>query len=135
MGLTEQIDLFFSGQPFAVIGASTDRNKYGNKVLRNYLQRSMRVFAINPKVDVVEGLQAYPTLKALPEKVHGVSIITPPSITERVVEEALALGVKNFWLQPGAESPKAIQIITKEETNAIYGGPCLLVVLGFREGG
>lgn len=87
------IDAFLAGDSFAVVGASTDRNKYGNKVLRAYLQAGRRVFPVNPKLDEVEGQRCYPDLASLPEKVSGVSIVTPPAITERVVEQAAAAGI------------------------------------------
>ena len=124
---------FLESGPFAVVGASTDRDKYGNKVLRCYMQHGREVYPINPKEPEVEGLQAYPSLAALPVKPRGISIITPPAVTERVVREAAALGVRHLWMQPGAESIEAIQAAESLGLDVIAGGPCLLVVLGYHE--
>ena len=129
----EQFDAFLDGSPHAVVGASTDREKYGNKVLRVYQQNNRPVFPINPKADEVEGLSAYPNLKSLPESVHGVSVITPGVVTEAVVEEAIELGIQHIWMQPGAETETAIKRARESGMNVIAGGPCLLVVLGYRE--
>ena len=133
MDLQECIDEFLNGAPHAVVGASQDRSKYGNKVLRAYLQNSRAVHPVNPTADEVEGLKAYPTLADLPEALHGISIITPPRVTETVVERAGELGIKNIWMQPGAESDSAIESAKRLGMNVIGGGPCLLVILGYHE--
>ena len=127
------IDAFLSGGPFAVVGASTNREKYGNKVLRVYLQNNRSVYPINPRAEEIEGLKAYPDLASLPEVPHGVSIITPPAITEQIVEEAVSLGIKHLWMQPGAESAKAVSYARKNGVNVVAGGACVLVALGYRE--
>lgn len=129
----DDIDAFLQGEPFAVVGASTNREKYGNKVLRTYQQHHKTVHPINPRADLIEGLQAYPDLASLPEVPHGVSIITPPKITEQIVREAVELGVKHLWMQPGAESASAVAYGRDNGVNVIAYGPCLLVVLGYRE--
>lgn len=129
----QQIEAFLDGSPHAVVGASTNRDKYGNKVLRAYQQRGRAVFPVNPRADEVEGLTAYADLAALPETVHGVSVITPPAISERIVEQAAELGIQHVWLQPGAESNTAIRRAEELGLNLIAGGPCALVLLGYRE--
>jgi predicted CoA-binding protein len=131
--MQQRIDGFLDGAPHAVVGASQDRSKYGNKVLRAYLQTNRTVYPVNPTTDVIEGLKAYPTLADLPETVHGVSIITPPRVTEKVVEQAGELGIRNIWMQPGAESDSAMELAESLGMNVIGGGPCVLVILGYRE--
>ena len=133
MDLQERIDLFMEGSPHAVVGASRDRAKYGNKVLRSYLQKGRTVYAVNPNVDEVEGQRSYADLHSLPEKVHGISIITPPSVSARVIEQAAELGIKNIWLQPGAENDEVVRRAAELGMNVIAGGPCALVVMGYRE--
>jgi predicted CoA-binding protein len=133
MTLSQKIAAFLEHGPHAVVGASRDRDKYGNKVLRAYLQRQRAVYPVNPKVLEVEGLTAYADLASLPEPVHGVSIVTPPAVTEQVVQQAAALGIRHIWIQPGGESPQAIQLAEQLGLNLIAGGPCLLVALGYHE--
>jgi predicted CoA-binding protein len=129
----DTIDAFLAGDSFAVVGASTDRRKYGNKVLRAYLQAGRRVYAVSPNADEVEGQPCYPDLASLPERVHGVSIVTPPKVTESIVEQAAQHGVPFLWMQPGAESPKVIQRAAELGLTLIHSGPCVLVAQGFRE--
>ena len=131
--MSGDIDAFLGGAPHAVVGASRDRHKYGNKVLRCYQQRQRPVYAVNPEADDVEGLTAHADLASLPEAVHGISIITPPWTTTGVVEQAIALGIRHVWMQPGAESPQALKRAREAGMNLIAGGPCILVVLHFRE--
>lgn len=131
--LNEKIREFLAGDVYAVVGASTDRSKYGNKVLRCYLQNGRRAIPVNPREKEVEGIAAVPDLASLPEPVHGASIITPPGITERIVEEAASAGVKRIWMQPGAESEEAVRRAEELGLSVIAGGPCLLVSLGYRE--
>lgn len=129
----QKIETFLTAGPYGVLGASTDRGKYGNKVLRCYQQHGREVFPINPKAAEVEGLKAYPDLAAVPVKLAGLSVITPPQVTLQVVREAAALGIPRIWMQPGAESPEAIQVAEALGLEVIASGPCLLVVLGYRE--
>lgn len=128
------IDEFLAAGPYAVVGASTDRSKYGNKVLRAYFQSGREAYPINPKADEVEGHRAYADLGALPETPRGISIITPPAVTEKVVAAAADRGVEFVWMQPGAESPDAIRIAEERGLKVIADGSCLLVVVGYREG-
>jgi len=131
---TEQlIAEFLSGSPHAVVGASRNRDKYGNKVLRAYLQNRRVVFPVHPSLDEIEGLAAFHDLASLPQAVHGVSIITPPRVTERVVADAVQLGIKFIWMQPGAESEQAVEVAEQAGLHVIWGEPCILVALRFRE--
>ena len=133
MTIKEQINEFLSGSPHAVVGASKDRTTYGNKVLRVYQQNNRPAFPVNPNEGEIEGVSAYPDLASLPEPVHGISIITPPKVTEEIVEQAGELGIKNIWMQPGSENEAALSRAEELGMNVIAGGPCLLVVLGFLE--
>jgi predicted CoA-binding protein len=60
-------------------------------------------------------------------------VITPPHVSEAIVEQAGVIGVKNIWFQPGAESEKAVARAIELGMNVIAGGPCILIVLGYKE--
>ena len=129
----QAVSAFLAGSPHAVVGASVDREKYGNKVLRAYLQRQRRVFPVHPRERMIEGVPAFASLADLPEPVHGISVITPPQVTAEIIEQAHALGIQHVWLQPGAETPAIVQRAQALGLQVIAGGPCVLVVLGFHE--
>ena len=133
MTTQEKIEAFLAGGPHAVVGASRDRQKFGNKVLRCYMQHDMPVYPVNPHEEEIEGLRAVADLVSLPEAVHGVSIVTPPHITERIVRDAIAQRVRFVWMQPGAESGRAIALAEEAGLVVLAGGPCVLVSLGFEE--
>jgi predicted CoA-binding protein len=131
--LRESIREFLSGDTFAVAGASRDRSKYGNKVLRCYLQHGLDVHPVNPRESEIEGLACAKDIASLPERVHGLSIVTPPETTELLIDEAGAAGIRHVWMQPGAESERAVERARELGMNVIANGPCLLVSLGYRE--
>jgi predicted CoA-binding protein len=133
MEVNERIRSFLAGSPHAVIGASRDRAKYGNKVLRAFLQSGREVYPVHPRGGEIEGLASSPDLASLPVPVHGISVITPPAVTERVIEEAARLSIRHVWLQPGAESDAAVLKAEEAGMNVIAGGPCVLVALRYRE--
>ncbi len=133
MDVEQQIERFLEGSPHAVVGASQDRAKYGNKVLRAYLQTNRLVYPINPKAETIEGHACFARLSDAPRPLYGVSLVTPPRVTQRVVAEAIEMGIEHIWMQPGAESEEAIAQARAAGANVIANGPCLLVALRFRE--
>jgi uncharacterized protein len=133
MDVQATIDEFLKGQVFGVVGASTDRSKYGNKILRCYLQHDLIAWPVHPSEKEIEGVPCATDLVNLPEPVHGLSIITPPPVTEQVVHAAAEAGIKRLWIQPGAESHVAIESAQELGLSVIAGGPCLLVALGYKE--
>jgi predicted CoA-binding protein len=133
MTIAERIEAFLDARAFGVVGASAKPYKYGNKVLRCYQQHHRTVVPVNPHAKVIEGLACVSSVNDLPGQVSSISIITPPRVTEQVVREAAAKGIRNIWMQPGAESAQAIETCEQAGVNVIADGSCLLVVLGYRE--
>jgi predicted CoA-binding protein len=129
--LRQVIDQFMNAKRFAVAGASEDPDKYGHKCFVALINAGFTVFPINPRVKTVMGSPAYATLAALPAGVESLSIVTPPAVTERLLEEAIAAGVQTIWIQPGAEpeNDAAISRARDAGLRIISGGPCLLVEL------
>ncbi|KAJ1665817.1 hypothetical protein IW140_002898 [Coemansia sp. RSA 1813] len=121
------MSVFFSSKAFAVVGASADRSKYGNKVLRWYIDNKLPVTPINPKADEIEGLQCKKTLSDLPSTELSISVITPPQVSLRVLEEAARLGIRHIWFQPGSEPEGFRDFAAKNGIHAIGNGPCILI--------
>lgn len=128
-----RIDKFLTSAAFGVVGASADRSKYGNRVLRCYQQNSLRVVPVNPKEKQIEGLDCVATVAELPPEVKSISVITPPAVTAQVVEAAIAKGITGIWMQPGAESPAAVERCRQAGVNVIADGSCFLVVMHYHE--
>ena len=96
MTLDGKINAFLAAGPYAVVGASENRDKYGNKVLRCYLQHNLKAYPINLRKSEIQGQKTYPNLATLPEPVRRISIITPPEVTEDIVEQAAQTNVQHI---------------------------------------
>ena len=88
----------------AVIGASNDRRKFGNRAVRAYLQQGYTVIPINPHEDEIEGLKAYKSVLDVPGPIDMASFYVPPDVGRRIIDEVAKKGVAEVWLNPGAES-------------------------------
>ena len=133
MTIDEQIKQFLTSPAFGVIGASANRHKYGNKVLRCFIQNGRTAVPVNPNEAEIEGIPCAATINDLPDDVQSISMITPPAVTAKLVPLAIAKGIKNIWMQPGAEHPDAVALCQAQGINVIADGSCLLVVLGYHE--
>ncbi|HIJ86107.1 MAG TPA: CoA-binding protein [Desulfuromonadales bacterium] len=133
MTIEEQIRQFLASPAFGVVGASTNREKYGNKVLRCYLQNGRKVIPVNPNEADIEGIACAASISDLPPEVESISMITPPVVTAQLVPLALEKGIRNIWMQPGAEHPEAVALCRENGVNIIADGSCLLVVLGYHD--
>lgn len=133
MTIQDQINRFLESGAFGVAGASTNRHKYGNKVLRCYLQHGRVAVPVNPNESEVEGVTCVKGVADLPPEVKSLSMITPPAVTEQLVPLAIEHGIENIWMQPGAESPGAVKLCREKGVNVIADGSCILVVLGYHE--
>lgn len=126
MSVQDNIGMFLSLRTVAVVGASRDRDKYGNIVYRHLRAQGIRVFPVNPSAAAIEGDTCYPSLGALPEKVEGAVIIVPPAETERTVREAVEAGIRSVWIQPGAESRAAVRLCEASGLCLVWNA-CILV--------
>lgn len=124
---------FLAQGSFAVVGASVDRAKYGNKVLRCYQQHDLPVVGVHPKLTEVEGTKVYPSLRQVPASVRAASVVAPPAAAMQIVEDAAAQGIRHLWFQPGAEDAQASAAARAKGIAVIDNGACLLVALGFRD--
>lgn len=92
----------------AVIGASNNRAKFGNKAVRVYLSQGYTVIPVNPHEEQVEGLRAYPSVLDIPGPVDMASFYVPPDVGERVIEEVARKQIPEVWLNPGADSDRLV---------------------------
>jgi predicted CoA-binding protein len=112
----------------AIIGASADRTKYGNKAVRAFLKQGFQVFPVNPKAAEVEGLPAFPSVSAVPVRPHLISVYLPPQVVLQVLPEIAARGCDELWLNPGAESPEVLAEAKRLGLNVIQA--CSIVGQG-----
>jgi len=117
---------FLAAGKYAVAGVSRDPKKFGNVVFKTLLKKGMDVVPINPNADKIDGIRCYKSINEIPADVRGIIFTTPPEETPGVAREALARGIKDFWIQQGAESKEIITELEKEDVNLIYK-ECILM--------
>lgn len=88
----------------AVIGASSDRSKFGNKAVRAFINHGDHVVPINPKEAEIEGLKAYRSVLDVPGTIDMATFYVPPAVGETLMEEVARKGIREVWLNPGADS-------------------------------
>jgi uncharacterized protein len=92
----------------AVIGASSDRRKFGNKAVRAFLRQGYDVVPINLHETQIEGLRTYRSVLDVPGPIDMATVYLPPDVGLQVIEEIAQKGIVEVWLNPGAESPAII---------------------------
>jgi len=118
------------GRTVAVIGASSDPAKYGNKAVRAYLRQGWTVFPVTPKPEPIEGLKTYASIKDIPGKVNRATIYLAPSLGMRVLADIAAKGVDEFFVNPGAESDELLDAARELGLEPIVA--CSIVEIGER---
>jgi predicted CoA-binding protein len=112
----------------AVIGASNNRRKFGNRALRAYRDQGYTVVPINPHEPEVEGLKAYASVLDVPGPIDMASFYVPPEIGEEIIGEMARKQIAEVWLNPGAESDELIARARALSIKPIVA--CSIVALG-----
>ncbi|MBW8885122.1 MAG: CoA-binding protein [Planctomycetia bacterium] len=114
----------------AILGASADRTKFGNKAVRAFLARGYDVYPINPKGGEVEGLPVYKSLADIPShvKLDRVSVYLPPPVGLKALPEIASRGCGELWLNPGSESDELVAAAEKQGLNVVQA--CSIVAIG-----
>ena len=92
----------------AIVGASSDRSKYGNVAVRSYREAGYEVFPVHPKETEIEGLKVYRSVAEIPAPLDRVSVYLPPQVGMKVIEEIAKKGTKELFLNPGSESDELV---------------------------
>jgi len=112
----------------AIIGASTDRSKFGNKAVRAFLQQGYAVYPVNPKEAEIEGQPAFKSIAEVPVRPDLISVYLPPPVLLKVLPDIAAKGCDEFWLNPGTESDEVLAEAGRLGLNIIQA--CSIVGIG-----
>ena len=112
----------------AIIGASTDRRKFGNKAVRAYARNGWRVYPVHPEEEEIEGFAAFRTVRHIPGPVDRVSMYLPPDKGIKVLDDIRKLRPKEVWLNPGSESEELVAKAKKLGLNVIQA--CIILEIG-----
>lgn len=114
----------------AIVGASANRAKYGNKAVRAFVQGGWTVYPVNARESEVEGLPCYSSIAEVPEPLDRVSMYLPPAIGITMLGEIAQKKPAEFFLNPGSESPELIEAARALGLNPIQA--CSVVNIGLR---
>jgi uncharacterized protein len=102
------IQRFVADKTLAIVGVSNGGKGFGNAAYSELKTRGYRVLPIHPTASAIQGDPCWRSLAELPERVERLVVVVKPAQAEAVVREAAASGVRQIWLQQGAESPAAL---------------------------
>lgn len=122
------LEVFFSSPAYAVVGVSANREKWGNIAYRMLREKGLPVFPVHPHHATIEGDRCYAGVRELPPQVQSVVLVVPPHVTEQVVQNCIERGMKGIWMQPGAESARAIAA-ARQRGIAVIHDACIMVML------
>ena len=112
----------------AIVGASSNRHKFGNKALRAFRAEGYTVLAINPNEAEVEGIKTYPSVLDVPHAIDMASVYVPPGVGQGLLAEFEKKQIAEIWLNPGAESDELLAEARKRKLNVIAA--CSIVGIG-----
>lgn len=112
----------------AIIGASAERSKFGNKAVRAFGQRGYTVYPVNPKESAIEGRPAFKSIADVPGRPDLISVYLPPPVLLKVLPDIAAKGCDEFWLNPGTESAEVLAEAERLGLNVIQA--CSIVGIG-----
>src|SRR6185437_13052958 len=112
----------------AIIGASNDTRKFGNKAVRAFLQQNFTVYPVNPNEAEVEGLEAYKSIREVPVRPQMISVYVPPQVLVKLLPDIAAKGCDELWLNPGTESDAVLAEAERLGLNVVQA--CSIVGIG-----
>ena len=112
----------------AVVGASSDRNKFGNKALRAFKAEGYTVIPINPNAREVEGIATYPSVLDVPGTIDMATVYVQPDVAMRLLPEFEQKGIGEIWVNPGAESDDLLSDARRRKLNVIAA--CSIIGIG-----
>lgn len=95
---------FLNMKTWAVVGATDNTEKFGYKIYKTLKDAGYTVYPVNPGVADIQGVTCYASVSELPEVPEAVDVVVPPKVGEQIMKECAAAGIRNVWLQPGANS-------------------------------
>ena len=122
------IETMLDLKTWAVVGATNHQDKFGYKIFKFLDQTNeYAVFPVNPGLTEVLGHKCYPSVKELPSKPDVVNFVVPAKAGEQVVRDCAEAGIRNIWLQPGADAPSVVNLANELGLTVVKA--CVLVEL------
>jgi len=117
---------FLNQKSFVIAGSFRNETKYAYRILKKLKDKGYTVYPVNPGIKEVDRIKCYANVNDIQEEVDVANLVTPPAVTEKIVVDCKKKGIKKIWLQPGAESQKAIRFCKENNMEIVYG-ICVLI--------
>jgi len=111
----------------ALVGASNDSSKFGNRIYLDLRKKGYNVFPINPKESNIEGDKTYASIDMMEKLPDIVNFVVPPKIAIKVAQKAIELGITHLWFQPGSESGELEQLLRSNPNLKYLINSCIMV--------
>lgn len=107
--MEDLIQAMLEQKVWVVAGSFRNEEKWAYKIYRKLKAKGYTVYALNKAIKQVDGDPSYPTLADLPQIPQVINLVTPPEVSQKLVEESAKLGIQYVWFQPGSDSPEAVK--------------------------
>jgi predicted CoA-binding protein len=124
--MNTSIENFIRVKRIALAGASRSGKKFGNMAHKELKARGYEVTLVHPEATEIDGAPCFPSLAALQGKVDGVLVSVPASQAQQILREAADIGVRNVWLQQGADTPELLKL-GRELGLDLVSGKCIMM--------
>jgi len=124
--MKQAIEQFLQCKNIAIVGMSSKSAKFGNLAYKELSKKNFNLYPIHPKAKKIDGAQCLKNFNNIEDKIDGVLISVQPSESEKLVKSAFEAGIKNIWLQQGAQSDSAIQLCKDNGINVVHN-ECILM--------
>ena len=111
----------------ALIGASNDSSKFGNRIYQDLRAKRYNIIPINPKENEIEGDKAYASIEMMDSLPDIVNFVVPPQIAIKVAQKAIDLGITHLWFQPGSESDELEELLRENHDIKYLINSCIMV--------
>jgi hypothetical protein len=119
MTTKKQIEQFLTNEPIAMAGVSRNPKKFGRVAYEELVRKGLKLIPVNPNMESINGTVCYAGISHLPAEVQSLIIMTKKDQTAKIVEEALAKGIKNIWIQQASATPEALALLKGKDINLI----------------
>jgi predicted CoA-binding protein len=119
MNTRQTIDIFLNDKKLAIAGVSKNPRKFGNIMYRTLKEKGFSVIPVNPKGGMIDNTICIESVAKLGNDIQNLLIVTHKRDTQKVLDEAIAKGIKNIWIQNGCETEKALKMAREMNINLV----------------
>lgn len=122
----QKINRFLEKKNLAIAGVSRNHNNFGYSVYQTLKEKGFNIYPVNPNSQKIDGFKCYKNVDSLPSEVESLLIVTNPTITPWIIDQAIKKGIKHIWIQQKSEDKEIIKRFRSSNAEIIYN-QCILM--------